>query len=129
MEKIIEYFTKDDKNSELKAMFLSILCLSAFLILFGLVSKFILMPAWNSNHQDRLDELNEQLLKAENAEETAVVNVMINMENDDWQKQIEANHTVCALSFCSPILLMILFMVYIILSKTMSLLFDKILGT
>lgn len=129
MDKIIEYFTKDDKNSDLKAMFLALLCLSAFLILFGLVSKFILMPAWNSNHQDRLNKLNEQLLEAENAEETAVVNVMINMENDDWQKQIEANHTVCALSFCSPVLLMALFIIYVFLSKVMSLLFDKILGT
>lgn len=87
------------------------------------------MPAWNSNHQDRLNGLNEQLLKAENAEETAFVNVMINMENDDWQRQIEANHTVCGLSFGSPVLLMALFMIYVILSKVIGLLLDKILET
>lgn len=127
MKKIIDSLYKNNEISDQKAMLVSILYTSTFLVVCAIIIQCILLPIWETNHQDRIKKLDDQLSGAESAEEAAVINVLIKMENDDWEKEIAANHTAYILSLGTPIVIFALFIIYVILSKITNKLFDKIL--
>lgn len=45
---------------------------------------------YKHNHNSRIEDLNNQLLQAENEEEATAVNVLIKMENNEW-KEMQAS--------------------------------------
>ena len=63
-------------------------CLSVFMVM---ISAFITMAedintSYEDDHNLRIEELNSQLLEAENEEEIEAINILIQTENNKWEE-------------------------------------------
>ncbi len=126
MQNFLDSLCKNNKPRIKKTMLSSILFISAFFIVYAIITKCILQFE-TFNHQATIKNLNDQLSTAQNEEEIAIVNFLLKTENETWNKAIEANHDVFIISLTFSAALPIIYILYIALSRITDILFDALL--
>lgn len=116
MKKLLNIFDYDYKPTGEEALIYTAIIGFVLTIIATILFQCVMLPVAEEKHIETLNNLEKQLLEAENKYETATINIMIKMENNDWIKQQEANQSASVFSLAFGIGILIVSLLYVLLT-------------